>query len=42
MKVLVLGSGAREHAVVWKFSETLGKDSLFAAPGNAGMAEAAT
>lgn len=42
MKVLVLGSGAREHAVVWKFSETLGKDSLFAAPGNAGMAESAT
>lgn len=42
MKVLVLGSGAREHAIVWKFSETLGKDSLFAAPGNAGMAESAT
>lgn len=42
MKVLVLGSGAREHAIVWKFSQTLGKDSLFAAPGNAGMGELAT
>lgn len=42
MKVLVLGSGAREHAIVWKFSQTLGKDSLFAAPGNAGMADLAT
>lgn len=42
MKVLVLGSGAREHAIVWKFSRTLGKESLFAAPGNAGMEELAT
>lgn len=42
MKVLVLGSGAREHAITWKFSQTLEKDSLFVAPGNAGMAEIAT
>lgn len=42
MKVLVLGSGAREHAIVWKFSQTLGKESLFVAPGNAGTQELAT
>jgi phosphoribosylamine--glycine ligase len=39
MNVLLLGSGGREHALVWKLaqSERLGK--LFAAPGNPGIAE---
>ncbi|MCL1818055.1 MAG: phosphoribosylamine--glycine ligase [Spirochaetaceae bacterium] len=42
MKVLVLGSGAREHALVWKFSQSTRISGLFAAPGNAGTEELAT
>jgi phosphoribosylamine--glycine ligase len=36
MKVLVLGSGAREHALVWKFSKSKRIAGLYAAPGCAG------
>ena len=42
MKVLVIGSGGREHAMCWKISQSPKLTKLFAAPGNAGMAEFAT
>jgi phosphoribosylamine--glycine ligase len=38
MKVLVIGSGGREHALAWKFSHSPLADRLFCAPGNAGIA----
>ncbi|MBD3180588.1 MAG: phosphoribosylamine--glycine ligase [Candidatus Latescibacteria bacterium] len=37
MKVLVVGSGGREHALAWKLSLSEEVDRIFAAPGNAGM-----
>ncbi len=39
MKVLVLGSGAREHAITWKFSKSKRISGLYIAPGNAGTEE---
>jgi phosphoribosylamine--glycine ligase len=36
MKVLLLGSGGREHALSWKISQSSILDELFIAPGNAG------
>lgn len=38
MKVLVVGSGAREHALAWKLTRDDSVTSLFAAPGNPGIA----
>jgi phosphoribosylamine--glycine ligase len=42
MKVLVIGSGGREHALAWKIAQSPLVDALFAAPGNAGTAQIAT
>lgn len=42
MRVLILGNGAREHTVAWKFSRSRRLGGLFVAPGNAGTAEIAT
>lgn len=41
MKVLVVGGGGREHALVWKISQSQSVDRIFCAPGNAGIAEIA-
>ena len=38
MKILVIGSGAREHALVWKIAQSPHVKELFTAPGNAGTA----
>jgi phosphoribosylamine--glycine ligase len=42
VKVLVVGQGAREHALAWKLSQSPRVDRVFAAPGNAGMAQVAS
>lgn len=39
MKVLILGSGGREHAIAWSISKSSFVDRIFIAPGNAGTAE---
>src|SRR5262245_19637850 len=39
VKVLLVGSGGREHALAWKLSRSPGLDELHAAPGNPGIAE---
>ena len=41
MKVLVVGSGGREHALVWKIKKSSAVKCIFCAPGNAGTAELA-
>jgi phosphoribosylamine--glycine ligase len=42
MRVLVVGSGGREHALAWKISRSPLVDACFAAPGNPGIAKVAT
>ncbi|MEA2103161.1 MAG: phosphoribosylamine--glycine ligase [Candidatus Cloacimonadota bacterium] len=39
MKILIIGSGGREHAIVWKFAQSPQVDKVFVAPGNCGMEE---
>ena len=41
MKVLVIGSGGREHALVWKLRQSSRVSQLYCAPGNGGIAEEA-
>lgn len=41
MKVLVVGSGGREHALVWKISQSPKVDKIYCAPGNGGISELA-
>lgn len=41
MKVIVIGSGGREHALVWKLSQSRSIDTIFCAPGNGGVSEIA-
>ncbi len=38
MKLLVIGSGGREHALAWRLSQGAGVEKVFVAPGNAGTA----
>ena len=38
MKLLVIGSGGREHALAWRLAKTSGLQKVFVAPGNAGTA----
>src|SRR5688500_3670550 len=41
MKVLVIGSGGREHALAWKLAESAHVTGLYAWPGNPGIAQLA-
>ena len=42
MKILVIGSGGREHALAWKLRQSPRVSQVFCAPGNAGIAGVAT
>ncbi|MBY0302078.1 MULTISPECIES: phosphoribosylamine--glycine ligase [Sphingomonas] len=42
MNILLVGSGGREHALAWKLAQSPLLDTLFAAPGNPGIAQHAT
>ncbi len=42
MKLLVIGSGGREHALIWKLKQSKHVKKIYCAPGNAGIAQDAT
>ena len=37
MKIVVTGSGGREHAIAWKFAQSVGWENVFTLPGNGGI-----
>ena len=39
MKILIVGSGGREHAIAWKVAQSPKVDKIYCAPGNAGISE---
>ncbi|MCK9572493.1 MAG: phosphoribosylamine--glycine ligase, partial [Candidatus Omnitrophica bacterium] len=41
MRILVIGSGAREHALVWKIAQSKLTEKIFCAPGNGGISQQA-
>ncbi len=41
MKILVVGGGGREHAIIWKIKQSPLVDKIYCAPGNAGISELA-
>ena len=41
MRILVIGSGGREHALVWKIAQSKLADKIFCAPGNGGISQEA-
>ncbi|MBI5206232.1 MAG: ATP-grasp domain-containing protein, partial [Candidatus Firestonebacteria bacterium] len=41
MNILVIGSGGREHTIVWKLAQNKNRDKIYCAPGNPGIGELA-